>query len=336
VGATGAAGQRGATGATGATGAGATGPTGATGPASPSCVDFVINTKEQLNEIAPGPDHKLRQDGAYCFGSFTLDPGHRITVPGPRKVELRGHGTSSMITGNVDGPVLLLEDGCTVHAHDFKITNSRTTGSPRAVDSATTEAYFVNFAAFINNDENPKVGECVRVTAGRFFATQLRVSDCATGVSCRGGEVFLVNYDCEDLIHGVSIDSPHGGLQWVGGRINAYVTTGVRINAKIESILLQGITAISTLDNNDFVKWDAGEVNRASIMGNSLFAGNNARGINWTARDLPKLGLALVGNTLNVGTPVVGFVVTDNTARVNSKANIDRDGLMRETPIITT
>ncbi|HTV20936.1 MAG TPA: hypothetical protein VMG12_19760, partial [Polyangiaceae bacterium] len=325
-------GQRGATGATGATGAGAT---GATGPAGLSCVDFVINTKEQLNEIAPGTDHKLLQDGAYCFGNFALDPGHRITVPSPRKVELRGHGTSSMITGNVDGPVLLLEEGCTVHAHDFKITNVRTAGVPRAVDSATTEAYFVNFAAFINNDANPKIGECIRVTGGRFFATQLRVSDCATGVSCRGGEVFLVNYDCEDLNHGVSVDATHGGLQWVGGRINAYVTTGVRINAKIESVLIQGVTAISTLGKNDFVKWSSGEVNRASIMGNSLFAADDARGINWTANNLPKLALAFVGNTLNVGTPVVGFAA-DEGARVNSKANIDRDGLMKETRIITT
>jgi hypothetical protein len=153
-------------------------------------------------------------------------------------------------------------------------------------------------------------------------------------VSCRGGEVFLVNYDCEDLTHGVSVDATHGGLQWIGGRVNAYTTTGVRLNAKIESVILQGVTAISTLDSTDFVKWTAGEVNRATIMGNTLFASDNSRGINWPANNLPRLALALVGNTLNAGTAVNGF--TASAARVNSKANIDRDGLMKETPIVTT
>jgi hypothetical protein len=300
------------------------------GPAGRSCVDFVINSKEELDAIAPGTDHVLRQDGAYCFGSFALDPSHHITVPSGRKVELRGHGTSSVITGNIDGAVLVLQSGCTVHAHDFKITNIRTQGAPRAVDSATTEAYFVNFAAFINDDNH--IGEGIRVTGGRFFATQLRISDCGTGVACRGGEVFLMNYDCEDLEHGVSVDASHSGLQWIGGRINAYVTTGLRIAADVQSIVLQGVTAVTNSEKSDFVRWTAGKTDRATIMGNTLFGEQGARGINCGKDRVPTLGLAIVGNTLRVGAPLEGF--DHRTKNVNSKANIGPNGLMKETAIV--
>jgi len=251
-------------------------------------------------------------------------------VPNGRKVELRGHGSSSLITGNVnDGPVLLLQANATVHAHDFKITNTSTTGAPRAVESATTEAYFVNFAAFINLASN--VGEGVRVTAGRFFATQLRISNCATGVSCRGGEVFLMNYDCEALSNGVSIDATHSGLQWIGGRINAYTNTALQIAGTIQSIVLQGVTAVTATNGADFVRRTGGTTNRASIMGNTVTGPTPSGGISWAA-SLPSVGLAIVGNTFNVSVPISGF--TAASTRVNAKANISTAGLMSETAIV--
>jgi hypothetical protein len=336
TGSTGATGVAGATGATGATGSagptGATGATGATGVATASCIDFVINSQADLDAIAPGAtDHVLPADGAYCFGAFTLTPGHRIVVPNGRRVRLQGHGSSSLVSGNVnDGPVLLLQANATVHAHDFKITNTSTTGSPRAVESATTEAYFVNFAAFINVAS--AVGEGIRVVGGRFFATQLRISNCITGVACRGGEVFLTNYDCEALTHGMSIDANHSGLQWIGGRINAYTGSGLQIAATVQSIVLHGVTAVTATNGADFVRYVSGTVNRATVMGNTVTGVGGARGINWASGNLPSTALSLVGNTFNVNPPINGFSAA--SARVNSKANVSGTGLMTETALV--
>jgi hypothetical protein len=328
-------GNRGVDGIAGTTGStGPTGATGATGPIGTGCVDFVINSQADLSAIAAGPIHRLPSDGSYCFGNFVLDTDHRIVVPGGRKVELHGHGTKSLVSGNIDGAVLLLEENATVHAHDFKITNTRTSGTPRAIESATTEAYFVNLAVFIKDTTGTEIGEGVRVTKGRFFATQLRISDCHTGVSCRGGEVFLMNYDCEDVMHGVRIAADHGGLQWIGGRINDYRGAALQIEAKLESLVLQGVTAVAGAGHADFVCWKDGKVNRASIVGNTVFGSDNdARGIVWNKDHVPELGLAIVGNTFNVQKAIDDFEPTSE--RVNSKANVDRDGLMKETPIVT-
>jgi hypothetical protein len=328
VGPTGPAGTAGSIGPTGSAGAiGPTGPLGATGPSGASCVDFVINSQAQLDAIAPpsGSIHTLPSDGTYCFGGFTLTAGRQIVVPNARKVELRGHGTSSVVQGNVgNGAVLVLQANATVHLHDMKVENTSSTATPRALESATTEAYLQDVAFLCGN------GEGIRVTGGRLFGTQVRISNCQTGVSCRGGEVFLVNYDCESLTNGVSIDAAHGGFQWVGGRINAF-TTGLRFNtgSTCQSVVLQGVTAVSGLDFVSHLPTSV-SVNRATIMGNTV--ATTTRAINWTAANVPTLGLLIVGNTFNVTTPFNGFDRT--SARVNVKANSGPSGLLSETSLV--
>jgi len=305
--------------------------TGATGPAGLSCVDFVINSQADLEAIASaggGTTHTLTADGTYCFGAFTLTPQHSIVVPAGRRVELRGHGTNSLVQGSVDnGPIFNLQgisgSNATVHIHDFKVNNTSTVGTPRAIESSTTEAYIHDFAVLCGS------GEGMRITGGRLFATQLRISNCLTGVSCRGGEVFLQNYDCESLTNGVSIDDPsHQGLQWIGGRINSY-TSGIVVGASCQSIILQGVTGLSGVD---FVRrTGSATINRVAIIGNTLASTTNA--INWpNSLGFPQLGLTIVGNVFNVGTPFVGF--TQTSQRVNSKANVGPSGLMSETPIV--
>jgi hypothetical protein len=332
VGPTGPAGSAGSVGPTGPAGTvGATGPAGPTGPSGASCVDFVINSQAQLDSVAPpsGNTHTLPSDGTYCFGSFTLTASRQIVVPNGRRVELKGHGTSSQVIGNVgNGAVFVFQANAIVHLHDMKVENTSTTATPRAIESATTEAYLHDCAILCGS------GEGVRVTAGRLFASQMRISNCATGVSCRGGEVFLVNYDCESLTNGVSVDAAHGGVQWIGGRINAF-TNGVRFatGSTCQSLVLQGVTAVS---GADFVNHVPGSitVNRATIMGNTLAV--TPRAITWTAANIPTGGLAVVGNTFNVnsGPPTVFVGFTAASARVNLKANVGPTGLLTETAIV--
>jgi hypothetical protein len=247
--------------------AGTAGPTGPTGPSGPSCVDFVINSQADLQTIAPhvSNEHILSGNGTYCFGSFAMTAGRKIVIASGAKVELKGHGTTSLLQGDIDGPILLLRSGSVVHLHDMKLQNTRTTGTPRSLESDTTEAYIHDIAIMC------EFGEGVRVTStqpsgSRFFATQLRISNCQTGISCRGGEVFLNNYDCEALTRGVSIDGSHGGLQWIGGRCGSY-TYALRINAACYSILLHGVTATS---GSEFVRYESGSIDRVNIMGNTV------------------------------------------------------------------
>lgn len=314
------------------------GPPGPPGPASAGCVDFVINSQADLDSIAPAVNnvHTLSGNGVYCFGAVTLNAQRRIVVPATLKVELSGHGTMSIVSGNVDdGAVFSFEtngtDNAAVHAHDMKITNTSTVGAPRAVQSATTELYVHDLAITCPG------GEGIRVTAGRTFATNLRITNCLRGVSCQGGEVFLENYDCEALTVGVSIDGTHGGMQWIGGRCGSY-TTGLSINANCESIVLQGVTATS---GADFVKWNSGTVNRAQVSGNTVSVTTN--GIDWAAASIPTIGLSVIGNMFNVSNATSPFVnFTHLTARVNAKANFRVGGTtppavpgpMAETPLL--
>jgi hypothetical protein len=231
----------------------------------------------------------------------------------------------SLVQGKVDnGPVLLIKSGATAHLHDFKVENTSTVATPRALESDTTETYVHEFAVLCASGEGVRITS-TQPTGSRFFASQLRISNCQTGVSCRGGEVFLVNYDCESLTTGVSIDAAHGGFQWLGGRANSF-TTGLRIQANCESIVVHGITAIN---GADFLLRSSGTVNRANVVGCTV--ANMTRGINWSAT-LPTGGLSIVGNNFNMATPFTGF--THTTARVNSKANTRDTALMSETPIV--
>jgi hypothetical protein len=330
TGAAGVAGTNGPTGPTGMAGsAGTAGSTGPTGPSGPSCVDFVINSQADLQAIAPhvSNEHILSGNGTYCFGSFAMTAGRKIVIPSGAKVELKGHGTTSLLQGDIDGPILLLRSGSVVHLHDMKLQNTRTTGTPRSLESDTTEAYIHDIAIMC------EFGEGVRVTStqssgSRFFATQLRISNCQTGISCRGGEVFLNNYDCEALTRGVSIDGSHGGLQWIGGRCGSY-TYGLRINAACYSILLHGVTATS---GSEFVRYESGSIDRVNIMGNTVSVTTTA--VNWNSGAIPADGLVIVGNNFDMNTPFGGGF-SHTTGRVNSKANTKNGGLMQETPIVT-
>lgn len=312
--------------------AGAPGPAGPPGPAANSCVDFVINSQADLNNATTpsGNDHIVNTDGTYCFGAFSLTPQHRIVVPSGLKVEFLGHGTTSLVSGNVDsGPVLLIQAGSTVHVHDFKLENTSAVATPIAMQVETTEAYVHDFAVRCNE------GEGVRVTTSgaRFFASQLRISNCKTGISCRGGEVFLINYDAESVDDAVSVDSTHGGVQWLGGRC-ANLTRGLRVQADCESIVLQGLTAVNLVH---FVTRIAGTVNRANVNGNTVANINTGLGgaaINWASASIPTGGLVVVGNNFNVPFANVFSGFDHTTGRVNSKANSRDTALMSETPFI--
>jgi hypothetical protein len=148
----------------------------------------------------------------------------------------------------------------------------------------------------------------------------------------------LQNYDCENLNNGVAIHAAHGGIQWIGGRINDFAA-GLLINAPVESVVLQGVTAVS---GSNFVHRTsvAGTTNRVTVMGNTMFLGSG-NGINWEGTpagnptSLPTLGLSIVGNLFNVsGQAFVNFSHT--SSRVNSKANVRSNpaGLMPETAIV--
>ncbi|HEU4583747.1 MAG TPA: hypothetical protein VFS67_36065, partial [Polyangiaceae bacterium] len=210
-----------------------------------------------------GNAYTLNADGTYCFGPFTLTPARQIIVPDGRKVVLLGHGTKSLVQGNIDnGAVFVFQGQATVHMHDLKIKNNSALAGSRGIESSTTEAYLHDMA-IVSNDTS----EGLRITGGRLFATQLRISNVITGVSCRGGELFLQNYDCENLTNGLSIDASHSGLQWIGGRINDYAIA-LQVTNACQSIVLHGVTAVSGTDS--FVKRTAGTVNRATIMGNTV------------------------------------------------------------------
>jgi hypothetical protein len=286
-----------------------------------------VNSQAQLDAIAP-PDgngvHTLTGDGAYCFGGFTMTSGRRIVVPGARKIRITGHGPLSIVQGSVNSlPLFLFEANAEVHLENLKINNTGT-GTPRAVESATTEAYAVNCGMLCSN------GEGIRVTGGRFFGTQVRIANCVTGVSCRGGEVFLEHYDCEAVGTCANVEANHIALQWIGGRMNAF-TNGVRIAADCEHIILQGVTSSS--GGTWVLHSGTGTVNRAALMNNAVKGMTTA--INWPSANIPAAGLAIVGNLFNVSTPFTGFSHT--SARVNAKANTKNVSpfLLAETPIVT-
>jgi hypothetical protein len=330
AGATGPAGTAGPAGAQGPIGPigpqGPQGPQGAQGPAGPAGqggADFVINSQADLDTIAPpvGGVHTLAADGSYQFGAVTMTTGRQIVVPNGRRVELRGHGPGSLVQGSVDnGALFLLAANASVNLHDIRIANNSGAATPRAIESATTDAYLHDMAVTCN------AGEGLRVTAGRLFATQVRASNAPTGVSLRGGEVFLNSFDLESVTNGVSLDATSAALSWIGGRINAF-TNGVRIAAGTESIVIKGVHAVN---GADFIARIAGTVNRAAIMGNST--ANVPTGISWPSGNIPTLGLTIVGNMFGSGTAFDGF--TPSSARVNSKANVGSTGLLSETPII--
>jgi hypothetical protein len=87
------------------------------------------------------------------------------------------------------------------------------------------------------------------------------------GPTGSSGATGPMNFDCEDVERAISIDAEHGGLQWIGGRTNDYRGAALHIKAKIESIVLQGVTAIAGAGHSDFVRWELGDVNRATHHG---------------------------------------------------------------------
>jgi hypothetical protein len=148
-----------------------------------------------------------------------------------------------------------------------------------------------------------------------------------TGVSCRGGEVFLHSYDVEGVGNGISIDAAHGGVQWIGGRISDF-TAGVSVNGNVDSIVVQGVTAVN---GSVFAAWFAGLANRVALMGNSV---STTRGVSWPSFMVPTAGLTIVGNMFNVSGAVFEGGIGPTAPRVNSKANLGPTGLLSETPIV--
>lgn len=116
--------------------------------------------------------------------------------------------------------------------------------------------------------------------------------------------------------------------QWIGGRIGAF-TAGVSVHGNVESIVVQGVTAVS---GSVFAEWFAGLVNRVAILGNSV--ASTTRGVSWPVNVVPTAGLTIVGNLFNVSSTVFEGGIGATAPRVNIKANVGPAGLLSETPLV--
>jgi hypothetical protein len=167
------------------------------------------------------------------------------------------------------------------------------------------------------------------------FLQGCRLSASSTNTirwDCPGGNFYAVDSEvvCGDAGSACFANVLGLAVQFVGGRLNGNGGQGVLIDGNITRMLQ--LVGVQGFDLGSLVEHGLGTVRQATLQACATFS-DVAVGVTWAAADLPTNGLALVGNTFDTATPLVGFDHTD--VGVNSKANVSNAGLMLETAIVT-
>ncbi len=293
------------------------------GLTSGSAWDHIIENVADLPALVGGAH--ILTTGSWAFKNPIDLLGNKIEIPTGVTVLLASMGDTKLITSSRAGEVIEFQDGSAGRCWNLAVTN----GNASALSAAMRIVTDLNLY-FDNCDFSAGSGFAVDFSAlssARTFWNMCFIHNSATGVEIgnAANESHWVNCIFEGLttVFDVQVSS---GLFIQGGRMDNF-TDGVAINGNMSTL---AIADMEFENGQDGIDYNAGTVNRASVIGTSCV--NMTEMIRWASASIPTLGLNLVGNTWNIATPLSGF--TEASARVNLKACVDSSGQMSETAIV--